>query len=57
MKAKYFSTAMLLSTAEAHVIVEAQTLNNTVDFVIWLITEQGIWHVQYKKMRKEKTEI
>lgn len=33
--------------AEAHVIVEAQTLNNTVDFVIWLITEQGNWHVQY----------
>jgi hypothetical protein len=33
--------------AEAHVIVEGQTLNNTVDFVIWLITEQGNWHVQY----------
>lgn len=33
--------------SEGHVIVEAQTINNTVDFVIWLITEQRNWHVQY----------
>jgi len=33
--------------AEAHTIVEAQTINNTVDFVIWLMPEQGTWHVQY----------
>lgn len=32
--------------AEAHVIVEAQTVNNTVVFVVWLIVEQGIWRVQ-----------
>jgi hypothetical protein len=33
--------------AQAHVIVEAQTLNNTWAFVTWLLPEQGIWHVQY----------
>jgi hypothetical protein len=32
---------------QAHVIVEAQTLNNTWAFVIWLLREQGNWHVQY----------
>jgi len=32
---------------EAHVILEAQTQNNTVDFVIWLIPEEGNWRVQY----------
>jgi hypothetical protein len=33
--------------AEAHVLVEGQTVNNTVVFVIWLIPEQGNWRVQY----------
>jgi hypothetical protein len=33
--------------AEAHVIVEGQTVNNTAVFVVWLIPEQGNWHVQY----------
>ena len=33
--------------AEAHVIVEGQTVNNTIVFVVWLIPEQGNWHVQY----------
>lgn len=33
--------------AEAHVIVEGQTINNTTAFVVWLIPEQGNWHVQY----------
>jgi hypothetical protein len=33
--------------AQAHVIVEAQTLNNTWAFVTWLRPEQGIWPVQY----------
>jgi hypothetical protein len=33
--------------AEAHVIVETQTVNNTVVFVVWLIVEQGSWRVQY----------
>jgi hypothetical protein len=33
--------------AEAHAIVEGQTINNTIDFVIWLIPEQGTWRVQY----------
>ncbi|SRR5216683_3113338 len=33
--------------AQAHVIVEAQTLNNTWAFVTWLLPEQGNWHVQY----------
>jgi hypothetical protein len=32
---------------QAHVIVEAQTLNNTWAFVTWLLREQGNWHVQY----------
>lgn len=32
---------------EAHVIVEGQTINNTIVFVVWLIPEQGQWHVQY----------
>ena len=32
---------------QAHVIVEAQTLNNTWAFVTWLLHEQGNWHVQY----------
>jgi hypothetical protein len=34
-------------TAQGHVIVEAQTLNNTWAFIIWLVPEQGNWHVQY----------
>jgi hypothetical protein len=33
--------------AQAHVIVEAPTLNNTWAFVTWLLPEQGNWHVQY----------
>jgi hypothetical protein len=33
--------------AQAHVIVEAQTLNNTWVFVIWLMPEQGSWRVEY----------
>jgi hypothetical protein len=33
--------------AEAHVIVEGQTVNNAVVFVVWLIPEQGSWRVQY----------
>jgi len=32
---------------QAHVIVEAQTLNNTWAFVTWLLREEGNWHVQY----------
>jgi hypothetical protein len=32
---------------QAHLIVEAQTLNNTWAFVLWLLPEQGNWHVQY----------
>ena len=32
---------------EAHVIVEGDTVNNTMVFVVWLIPEQGNWHVQY----------
>jgi hypothetical protein len=32
---------------QAHVILEAQTLNNTWAFVTWLLREQGNWHVQY----------
>jgi hypothetical protein len=32
---------------QGHVIVEAQTLNNTWTFVIWLLPEQGNWHVQF----------
>jgi hypothetical protein len=31
--------------AQAHVIVEGQTLNNTWAFVVWLTPEQGIWRV------------
>ena len=33
--------------AQAHVLVEGQTPNNTWAFVIWLLPEQGKWHVQY----------
>ena len=33
--------------AEAYVIVEGDTVNNTNGFVIWLIPEQGHWSVQY----------
>jgi hypothetical protein len=33
--------------AQAHIIVEAQTLNNTWAFVLWMLPEQGIWHIQY----------
>ncbi len=33
--------------SQAHVIVEAQTLNNTWAFVTWVLREEGIWHVQY----------
>jgi len=33
--------------AEAYVIVEGDTVNNTHAFVIWLIPEQGNWRVQY----------
>ena len=33
--------------AQAHVIVDAQTLNNTWAFVIWLLPEDGNWNVQY----------
>jgi hypothetical protein len=36
--------------AQAHVIVEAQTLDNTWAFVLWLLPEQGIWRVQYMQM-------
>ena len=32
---------------QAHVIVEAQTINNTWAFVTWLLREQGNWRVQY----------
>jgi hypothetical protein len=32
---------------EAHVTVEGDTVNNTMVFVVWLIPEQGNWHVQY----------
>lgn len=35
--------------AQAHVIVEAQTLNNTWTFVLWLLPEEGNWHVQYSQ--------
>ncbi len=33
--------------AEAHVVVEGQTVNNTAAFVVWLITESNKWHIQY----------
>jgi hypothetical protein len=33
--------------AEAHIIVEGQTVNNTVVFAVWLIPEKGNWQVQY----------
>jgi hypothetical protein len=33
--------------AEAHVIVEGDTVNNTMAFVVWLIPEQGNWRIQY----------
>jgi hypothetical protein len=33
--------------AQVHLIVEAQTVNNTWAFVLWLLPEQGNWHVQY----------
>jgi len=33
--------------AEAHVVVEGQTVNNTAVFVVWLIPEQGNWRVRY----------
>jgi len=36
-----------LGPPQAHLIVEAQSLNNTWGFVLWLLPEQGIWHVQY----------
>jgi hypothetical protein len=32
---------------QAHVVVEAQTLNNTWAFTSWLFREQGNWHIQY----------
>ena len=32
---------------QGHVIAEGQTVNNTWAFVIWLLKEQGNWHVQY----------
>lgn len=32
---------------EAHVVVEAQTVNNSAAFLVWLIPEAGSWHVQY----------
>jgi hypothetical protein len=35
--------------AQAHVIVEAQTLNNTWAFVLWLLPEEGTWRVQYSQ--------
>jgi len=35
--------------AQAHVIVEAQTPNNTWAFVLWLLPEQGNWRVQYSQ--------
>jgi hypothetical protein len=33
--------------AQAHVIVEAQTHNNTWAFVLWILKEEGTWRVQY----------
>jgi hypothetical protein len=33
--------------AEAHVVVQGNTVNYTMAFVVWLIPEQGNWHVQY----------
>jgi hypothetical protein len=33
--------------AQAHLLVEGQTLNNTWTFVLWLLPEQGNWRVQY----------
>ncbi len=32
---------------QAYAILEAETLNNTWGFVMWLLPEQGNWHVQY----------
>jgi hypothetical protein len=32
---------------QAHVIVEAETLNNTWAFVLWLMADEGIWRIQY----------
>jgi hypothetical protein len=39
---------------EAHVIVEGDTVSNTMVFVVWLIPEQGNWHVQYLHYATEK---
>ena len=33
--------------AEAYAVVEGRTVNNTAAFVLWLITQDGKWHVQY----------
>jgi len=33
--------------AEAHVVIEAHTTNNSEVFVVWLLPEQGNWRVQY----------
>jgi hypothetical protein len=33
--------------SNAHVIVEGETVNNTMAFVLWLIPEQGAWHIQH----------
>lgn len=35
--------------AQAHVLVEAETPNNTWAFVLWLLPEQGNWRVQYSQ--------
>jgi hypothetical protein len=32
---------------QAHVVVEGQAVNNTWAFVIWLLQNQGNWHVQF----------
>jgi hypothetical protein len=36
-------------SSQGYVIVEAQTLNNTWAFVLWLLPEEGNWHVQYSQ--------
>jgi hypothetical protein len=44
---KWVAVSVKPGPAEAHVIVEAHTTNNTMNFVLWLIPEQDIWRVQY----------
>lgn len=41
--------------AQAHVIVEASTFNNTFAFVLWLSLEQENWHIVYSQIVIERS--